>query len=117
MNLEQLLEYLGGKSDFSNNVTTWKSIPAQAPKYAPFPPSVPEKIKSVFEVGDSNGDIRKGRKNVPDPPNRSGSIRRSCGKVQKCVFKVGESNGDIRKVRKNVPDPPNRSGSIRRSIP
>jgi DEAD/DEAH box helicase domain-containing protein len=48
MNLEQLIEYLGGKSDFSNNVTTWKSIPAQAPKYAPFPESVPEKIKNVF---------------------------------------------------------------------
>ena len=48
MNLPQLLEYLGNKKDFLQNITTWKTIPAQEPKTVPFPDLIPEKIVDVL---------------------------------------------------------------------
>jgi DEAD/DEAH box helicase domain-containing protein len=44
MNLPQLLDYLSNKKDFLQNITTWKTIPAQEPKTVSFPESIPDKI-------------------------------------------------------------------------
>ncbi len=49
MNLPQLLDYLSTKKDFLQNITTWKTIPAQQAVIDEFPDSIPEKIKNVLE--------------------------------------------------------------------
>lgn len=49
MNLLQLIDHLKDKKDFLRNVTTWKTIPSTDEKKAPFPPSIPEKVKKVLE--------------------------------------------------------------------
>jgi len=49
MNLPQLLDYLNTKKDFLQNITTWKTIPAQQAVTDEFPDSIPEKIKNVLE--------------------------------------------------------------------
>jgi len=49
MNLTQLIEYLGSKPEFTNQVTSWKTIPAKEPIYAPFPDSVPDKVRNLLK--------------------------------------------------------------------
>mgnify|MGYP003565963542 CR=1 FL=1 len=49
MNLPQLLEYLGNKKDFLQNITTWKTIQAQSAITVPFPELVPEKITKILQ--------------------------------------------------------------------
>jgi DEAD/DEAH box helicase domain-containing protein len=49
MNLPQLLDHLGSKKDFLNNVTIWKTIPATEAQTSPFPESIPHKIVNVLE--------------------------------------------------------------------
>ena len=48
MNLLQLIEFLGGNPEFHRNVTTWKTIPAQAADFAEFPDAVPTHIREIF---------------------------------------------------------------------
>jgi DEAD/DEAH box helicase domain-containing protein len=48
MNLPQLLDYLGNKKDFLQNITTWKTIPAKGAQTVEFPQSIPEKIVKVL---------------------------------------------------------------------
>jgi DEAD/DEAH box helicase domain-containing protein len=45
MNLTQLIEYLGSKKEFHQNLTAWKTIPSQSAKFVDFPKDIPEKIK------------------------------------------------------------------------
>jgi DEAD/DEAH box helicase domain-containing protein len=49
MNLPQLLDYLGNKKDFLQNVTTWKTIPAKQAVTVDFPDSVPKKIVKILK--------------------------------------------------------------------
>jgi DEAD/DEAH box helicase domain-containing protein len=49
MNLPQLLDYLGNKKDFLQNITTWKTIPAQEAKSVAFPDLIPDKIVKVLQ--------------------------------------------------------------------
>ena len=49
MNLPQLLDYLGNKKDFLQNITTWKTIPAKEAHFVPFPKLIPEKIVRVLQ--------------------------------------------------------------------
>ena len=49
MNLPQLLDYLGNKKDFLQNITTWKTIPAQEAQTVSFPESIPPKIIEVLK--------------------------------------------------------------------
>ena len=52
MNLTQLIEYLGSKKEFHQNVTAWKTIPPHSAKFVDFPTCIPEKIKkSLIESG------------------------------------------------------------------
>jgi DEAD/DEAH box helicase domain-containing protein len=48
MNLPQLIDYLGNKKDFLQNITTWKTIPAQGAQTVDFPATIPEKIVNVL---------------------------------------------------------------------
>jgi DEAD/DEAH box helicase domain-containing protein len=49
MNLLQLLDYLGNKKDFLQNITTWKTIPAQDAQTVSFPESIPSQIIEVLK--------------------------------------------------------------------
>ena len=49
MNLPQLLDYLGNKKDFLQNITTWKTIPAQDAQTVSFPESIPSQIIEVLK--------------------------------------------------------------------
>jgi DEAD/DEAH box helicase domain-containing protein len=49
MNLPQLLDHLSTKKDFLQNITTWKTIPAQQAETVAFPDSIPDKIKTILE--------------------------------------------------------------------
>jgi DEAD/DEAH box helicase domain-containing protein len=48
MNLPQLLDYLNSKKEFLQNITTWKTIPAQQDVKVAFPDSIPDKIKTIL---------------------------------------------------------------------
>ena len=48
MNLEQLVDYLGGKREFSQNVTAWKTIPSTNARTVDFPNSIPDKIRKTL---------------------------------------------------------------------
>jgi DEAD/DEAH box helicase domain-containing protein len=49
MNLPQLLDYLGNKKDFLQNITTWKTIPRQEAQTVPFPETIPAQIIEVLK--------------------------------------------------------------------
>ena len=48
MNLNQLIEYLAGKPEFSNNIRLWKKIDAIEPRTVEFPDT---KKKSCYTSG------------------------------------------------------------------
>jgi len=82
MNLAQLIEYLGSKPEFSQNVTSWKTIPAKPAVFSPFPQSVPEKlirilnesgISSLYQhQADAFEKIQQGKNVVVVTPTASG---------------------------------------------
>ena len=82
MNLIQLIEYLAGKPEFSNNIRLWKKIDSIEPRIVEFPDDINEKLKNVLidkginslytHQADAYNLIKEGKNVVVVTPTASG---------------------------------------------
>jgi len=82
MNLNQLIEYLSGKQEFSNNIRLWKKIDSIEPRTVEFPDDINEKLKKVLidkginslytHQADAYNLIKEGKNVVVVTPTASG---------------------------------------------
>ena len=82
MNLNQLIEYLSGKPEFSNNIRLWKKIDSIEPRAVEFPDDINEKLKNVLidkgikslytHQADAYNLIKDGKNVVVVTPTASG---------------------------------------------
>ena len=82
MNLNQLIEYLSGKPEFSNNIRLWKKIDSIEPRAVEFPYDINEKLKNVLidkgikslytHQADAYNLIKDGKNVVVVTPTASG---------------------------------------------
>jgi DEAD/DEAH box helicase domain-containing protein len=82
MNLNQLIEYLSGKPEFSNNIRLWKKIDPVEPRTVEFPGDINEKLKNVLidkginslytHQADAYNLIKEGKNVVVVTPTASG---------------------------------------------